>query len=152
MRNAFNNVVMASRDSRHRGLWVVCARAAATVLLIATPACEAAEEEERHADFDQPGEGAWAACDVDVACDGGLYCSTDREPGFCTVGCPKRDPQFCLPAPEGLGSEVGCVPSPLDGPTGGRLYFCALLCSDEAPCPRGMNCVPDTFGEMRYCE
>lgn len=125
----------------------------AALLLSVLCACQEPSERIEDTGVSQPDEGTWAACVETEDCDGGLACLGEAEVGFCSVSCSSgADPQWCLPPPEGVDLEVGCLAHTVPAPAGGYSTYCVLLCSDEDRCPAGMRCGLDQRGDTRFCQ
>ena len=88
----------------------------------------------------QPAAGEYSHCLSNAQCNVGS-CMTFGMPvsdGYCALTCNGANPAPCGDPP--LGSPLSTTCYGADNGMGGAIYVCALDCSNDQPCPEGMEC------------
>lgn len=88
----------------------------------------------------QPNFGEYSHCLSNAECNVGS-CMTFGMPvsdGYCALTCNGANPSPCGDPPPASPLSPTCYGA--DNGMGGAVYVCALDCSNDQPCPEGMEC------------
>ena len=88
----------------------------------------------------QPNFGEYSHCLSNAECNVGS-CMTFGMPvsdGYCALTCNGANPAPCGDPPPNSPLSTTCYGA--DNGMGGAIYVCALDCSNDQPCPEGMDC------------